>query len=367
MNYDYKPVALCDTEGMDEAVWLNLRKHGPHFDDPSHPDYIKYGVGGSTVAGILGLSPWTTQLETWHRLKGTDFANDAPVNEASKLAGHVWEDFVAQMIPHMDGYEGTKVINDTTFYQHPHYKFMLANLDRRVILPDGSEGIGEIKTTNYRNYETIEKWKKKIVPPYYELQCRWYMAIMNLPFTLIICAWGFTTNDMSIIRIDRDLKEEKRIINEVKAFLDSIERNEPPTMDEASDASLIKNSLNRIFGAGDSALPDINIEGSHRDVVSMEHLKSLLSEKKTLTSNYNESMKAIDSRITFWAKNYIAKLGKGEKLTVSTPTKKYHLCYKTSSRRCVDTERLKKEKPEIFEDFSRVSYSRHLIVSDEEV
>lgn len=364
MNKNYKPIALCDTEGMDEAVWLKLRAHGPHFDDPSHPDYIKYGVGGSTVAGIMGLSPWTTPLETWFRLKGEGLANDLPVNEAAKCAGHVWEDFVAKMIPYMPGYEGTKVINDTTFYQHPEHKFMLANLDRRVILPDGSEGVGEIKTTNYRNYETIQKWKSGIVPAYYELQCRWYMAIMNLPFTLIICAWGFTVNDMAIIRIERDLKEEKRIINEVKEFLDSIDRDEPPTMDEASNCKLIMSSLDRVFGAGDPDLPSVDMEGTRRDAIAMEQIKKLLEERKALTSNYNESLNNINSNIAFWAKNYLAKLGKAEGLRVSTPERKYLLTYKTSRRTVVDAEKLKKEKPEVYDAFKKTTYSRRLSVSE---
>lgn len=363
IDLNYKPIPLCDTEGMSEEDWLKMRAHGPHFDDPTHPQYIKYGIGGSTVASILGLSPWATPLETWFRVKGETLENDLPVNEAAKCAGHVWEDFVAQMIPHMDGYEGTKVINDTTFYQHPHHEFMLANLDRRVILPDGSEGIGEIKTTNYRNYATIEKWKKGIVPAYYETQCRWYMSIMNLPFTLIICAWGFTVNDMAIIRIDRDLREEERIIKEVESFISSIERNEPPTMDEVSDASLVMDSLDRVFGAGNPELPTIEMMGSHRDFVSMQQLKKLIEEKKILTSEYNAELKNINSNIAFWAKNYIAKLGKAEKLVVSGATN-YCLTYKTTNRVTIDTERLKKERPEIFKEYSKVSHSRHLNVSE---
>ena len=57
------PIALCDTEGMDRSTWLTCRMHGPKGDIP-------YTVGGSDVAVIFGVSPWTTPLELWMIKKG---------------------------------------------------------------------------------------------------------------------------------------------------------------------------------------------------------------------------------------------------------------------------------------------------------
>lgn len=53
-----KPNILIDTEGMDNDRWLECRMHGPLGDIP-------YTVGGSDVAAIFGVSPWTTPLELW--------------------------------------------------------------------------------------------------------------------------------------------------------------------------------------------------------------------------------------------------------------------------------------------------------------
>ena len=52
------PILLCDTAGMDNDRWLECRMHGPDGKIP-------YTVGGSDVAAIFGLSPWTTPLELW--------------------------------------------------------------------------------------------------------------------------------------------------------------------------------------------------------------------------------------------------------------------------------------------------------------
>lgn len=52
------PIILCDTKGMTEERWLDCRMHGPKGTIP-------FTVGGSDVATIFGLSPWTTPLELW--------------------------------------------------------------------------------------------------------------------------------------------------------------------------------------------------------------------------------------------------------------------------------------------------------------
>ena len=57
------PVILCDTAGMTNEEWLAARMHGPKGDIP-------YTVGGSDVAAIFGVSPWTSPLELWLIKKG---------------------------------------------------------------------------------------------------------------------------------------------------------------------------------------------------------------------------------------------------------------------------------------------------------
>ena len=57
------PIVLCDTAGMSNERWLECRAHGPKGD-------IEYTVGGSDVATIFGISPWTTPLELWMIKKG---------------------------------------------------------------------------------------------------------------------------------------------------------------------------------------------------------------------------------------------------------------------------------------------------------
>ena len=57
------PNILCNTAGMTNDEWLATRMHGPAGDIP-------YTVGGSDVAAIFGVSPWTTPMELWMIKKG---------------------------------------------------------------------------------------------------------------------------------------------------------------------------------------------------------------------------------------------------------------------------------------------------------
>lgn len=81
------PIILCDTAGMTNERWLECRAHGPKGTIP-------YTVGGSDVAAIFGVSPWTTPLELWMIKKGR---MKAPVksNQEQLMMGHLLEPIAA--------------------------------------------------------------------------------------------------------------------------------------------------------------------------------------------------------------------------------------------------------------------------------
>ena len=102
---------------------------------------------------------------------------DDEVNWVAKEVGHLLEDLVARIFARKTG---LKIFQRKVMYQHPHYPWMLADLDYLAEQPDGTLAIVEIKTTNYN---ARDKWvynDLEIVPPYYEAQGRHYMAVVNL-------------------------------------------------------------------------------------------------------------------------------------------------------------------------------------------
>ena len=145
------PIKLCDTAGMDNDRWLECRMHGPKGD-------IEYTVGGSDVATIFGLSPWTTPLELWMIKKGR---MKAPVKaNASQLEmGHLLEPIAAHFYAQKTG---NTVTDDTFMYQHADFPYALADFDRRFVRKsDGKLGILECKSCSYHK---ADSWATQVLP-----------------------------------------------------------------------------------------------------------------------------------------------------------------------------------------------------------
>lgn len=155
------PIKLCDTAGLTNEQWLAYRKHGPKGDIP-------YTVGGSDVAAIFGLSPWTTPLELWRIKKGL-MSTPQKANANQLAMGHLLEPIAAYWFEKLTG---NSVSEDTGLYQHADYPYALANFDRRFIRStDGEQGILECKSTSFHK---AGDWSEDAIPIYYELRAtRW--------------------------------------------------------------------------------------------------------------------------------------------------------------------------------------------------
>lgn len=101
------PNILCDTAGMTNAQWLAARMHGPSGKIP-------YTVGGSDVAAVFGVSPWTTPLELWMIKKGR-MKPPAKSNANQLEMGHLLEPIAAHWYAKKTG---NRVYEDTNLYQH---------------------------------------------------------------------------------------------------------------------------------------------------------------------------------------------------------------------------------------------------------
>ena len=89
------PILLCDTAGMSNDRWLECRMHGPKGDIP-------YTIGGSDVAAIFGVSPWTTPLELWLIKKGR-MKPPKKANADQLQMGHLLEPIAAYWYAHKSG------------------------------------------------------------------------------------------------------------------------------------------------------------------------------------------------------------------------------------------------------------------------
>jgi predicted phage-related endonuclease len=113
---------------------------------------------------------------------------------------------------------GVPVYKDTMMYQHPHYPFLLVNLDYMAICPDPATG--ELNRRVIVECKTVTHWKEDDVAfgPLYPhiIQCRAQMAVMNADEAII--AYLCDNNDGSFYayRIYRDYGIESELIQRAK-------------------------------------------------------------------------------------------------------------------------------------------------------
>lgn len=338
------PIILCDCAGMDEKRWLECREHGPKGD-------IEYTVGGSDVATIFGLSPWTTPLELWMIKKGRMKPKDKP-NPLQLQMGHMLEPIAAHFYAERTG---DTVIDDTNMYQHADFPYALADIDRRIIRKaDGKPGVLECKSCTYHK---AGDWADGAYPLYYEFQLRYYLAVMDLDFGAFSALWGNNPdNDLATPDLIRDKAKEDMIFERLDQWIWSLRHDKPPAMTEVDPALALK-ALANICGPSQKSLPTIEFPPKYEK--SLRGIVALQDENTALKQKLKENEAKIDAHSV-----RIAELMKAhEHGVLSTTTDTLLVDFVTRVTRRVDSGYLKKEHPSIYQAALKSSESRRVKVS----
>jgi putative phage-type endonuclease len=144
----------------DRAEWLEWRRGG---------------IGGSDIAAIMGLSPWTSPYSLWidkTRATADDADNDSM-------------EFGRRAEPMLAGYfedrTGLVVAGEQTWCSKPGDEWMRCTVDGFVFDGGGEHsmddalGVAEYKTTG----DAPAEWEREI-PPYYQCQGQWTLAVTGL-------------------------------------------------------------------------------------------------------------------------------------------------------------------------------------------
>lgn len=375
-NMAYKPYNLGDITSLSNEDWLKWRDHGPFYANPDHPNYIPIAFGGSDVAAIFNVSPWTSSLELYHKKIGVSPVVEKKKNQDILDSGHMLEPYVAHMFKRYMveklGYKESEVemIEDNNMYQSGEievdeegfevydeetgevklrYPFAVGNFDGRCKVKKKMAG-WEAKTTSSRNYDTIKNWQAGIVPEYYELQCRYYMAIANLDEWWITCVWGFTINEVAVICIKRDLEIEETIMETVKEFANCcLTKTEPDITD--CKAELINDYYNRLYGLRETSAPVVELDPDEYGDVVKEALQ--LDELIVAREKAYHDAEARREEVYKKLYNVYGESSCGSCLidgnlyyiTLSQPT----------TRATLDLERLQKEEPALFAEYEKIT------------
>lgn len=318
---------------MSEEEWLQAREGG---------------IGGSDAGTVCGVNKYKSAYALWAEKSGI-VERDFVGNEATKW-GHRLERIVAEA--YAEDYNKAVVEWPVILWSKEEgHDFMFANLDflivepsdefpagkvqtwRFVETPPNPIGILEVKTAGIASPGNPAAWAGDKIPESYMLQGYHYgvvTGLTNITFSALVGGSGLQVREM---QWDDEIAENMVIAEQ--QFWDCIQFGIAPETDgsDATESAQQKRYPRHEEGKG--------IEGGSE----LNQLWEEFTQAKKEADEADTKRKALRAQI-------LEIVGNAEFATVNG---KAILSYKASKDvESLDTDRLKKEAPEIFEQFKKV-------------
>lgn len=312
----------------------------------SQKNFRPFGLGGSDISAVLGLSPFKTALELWFELVGRTTNEDRDLLHL-RFGQHA-ESFIAKEYERRTGLH-THLHPQTIF--HPQHDFMYGHVDRFVT--DGidryfswkpgiqSTRLLECKTASvFNRYEWGEDGSSEM-PAAYLLQCAWYMAVTNCDEADLAALIG--NNDFRIYHLKRDKELEQLVLEHAHKFWhEHVLAKSPPPASSATDAQLLFPKESK----------DSNLEVTPEMLQTLKEYTEKSAQIKSMTSECDRLKAEI-----------LCYMGEAEKLTRSGKTIATWKCTKPSQR--IDTKAFAQAHPDIAANFtSSVLGARRFLVKE---
>ena len=305
------------TKNMSREDWLQLRRTS---------------IGGSDVATILGFNKYKSPYQLWLDKTGQIEIDASDPSEAAYW-GNVFEKTVAEEFTRRTG---AKVRNDNHMYFHREYDFLSANVDRQVV---GENAILECKTASMF---LSEKWEGENIPDQYIFQVQHYLNVLDKEYAYIAVLVGGQKFQWKRIERDQELIDiiQERLI----AFWEvNVKQNVAPPIDGSQAAT---DFLKERY-ANSEAGKEITLASSFDETIV------LLNEAKAAKKTVEETISLYENQIKLALGEEDAEIG-------ITPTNLIYWKPVTTNR--LDTKKLQKEQPDIYEQYLNASQSRRLTI-----
>lgn len=182
-------------------------------------DKRKSYIGGSEAACIVGLNPYSTNIDLWElktgRRKAADISDNPYVKYGAEAEKYLRELFALDFPRFkVDYVEHNMWIND-------EYPFAHASLDGWLTDEHGRRGILEIKTANISNASATLKWKDRI-PDNYFCQVLHYMMVTGFDFAVLKAQlkWDYGADDL-FLQTKHYFIEREEVEDDIEMLIDA--------------------------------------------------------------------------------------------------------------------------------------------------
>ena len=167
----------------------------------NHDDWINarktQGIGASSAAAIVGLSPFQSSTDLWRELTGQAEPKDLSDSEVVKR-GHELEPILRNMFEVLHP-EYRLEYHEFDLLYRTYRPWAFCTLDGELTeIETGRRGLIEIKTASLSNKAAWAKWDGRI-PDNYLVQCLWQLECSGFEFAILYGAL-FSLNGSITIR-----------------------------------------------------------------------------------------------------------------------------------------------------------------------
>lgn len=206
------------------AQWIGTHEVG----SPEWHAARSEGLGGSEIAAVLGLSPWTSHYSLW--LQKAGIIDDPTKVTAPMEAGNRLEpvilDWWAEQHPEFD------LMRKPGTYRSTDRHWQIANPDGlagkvtpRSLAPDGIDVVVEAKFALY-DYEWTDG-----VPPQYQCQTQWYMDVLGVDLAYVPVFIG-STGEFREYVVRANYADQQLMRDAAAEFMASLETRTRPSIDD---------------------------------------------------------------------------------------------------------------------------------------
>ena len=273
-------------------------------------------------------------MELWQE-KVSGQSQPRQENEAM-LWGRIMEPIITREFVRRTGLTVTPM---RSMLQATNWPWMLADLDGLVEDPQRGTGVFEVKTASAFK---MSEWDDNRCPDAYQLQVQHYLEVTGLSYAVIVVLIG--GNKLQWITVDRDDELIASLVQLEKRFWQHVLTQSPPPVDGSTACAEM---LARKYPSSSNAAPlilPVEADSWIQDYLTSKAEEESAAERKRLAEN---KLKEV--------------IGNHEK---AISPGGYQATWKTVQSSRIDSTRLKKEQPALFEKFATTSTTRRFSISE---
>lgn len=268
-------------------------------------------IGGSDIAGVMGLSRWCTPLRLYALKTGLIPEKDlSDVEEVQ--TGIDLEEYVTKRFTKATGY---KLRRDQRDFTHAKYPYMKAHIDRWIL---GEDALFEAKTTSAYN---LKEWDGDSIPQEYILQVMWYCGILKKSVGYIAVLIGGQKFRWKKVEFDQELFNQ--MIESARVFWEEFVQRKIAPIAVADDDD---ETLGLLYPNANDVI--VKLEGDNAD-----HINKLIEERL----GGLEQAKLVEEEINSLSAQIKQVIGEAQGLT----TGQYQATWKPQVKTYPDSEKMK--------------------------